>query len=107
MVPAVWHSLAALPLSANGKIDRKALPLSLDAAQASTPAETPTEVALIEMWKSALNVEAIGSGDNFFGLGGDSLVAVRLLGQMRYRFLSRSAGSSAARERHGARRCEA
>ena len=54
MVPAVWHSLAALPLSANGKIDRKALPLSLDAAQAKVLPRNPMEQKLVSLWEEIL-----------------------------------------------------
>jgi len=82
MIPRVFVELDSIPLSANGKVDRKALPRP-DVAQ--MPGELPyvaprtqTEVALVDIWQAALKHEPIGVHDNFYGLGGDSLLAVRI-----------------------------
>ncbi|HEX6754632.1 MAG TPA: AMP-binding protein, partial [Mycobacteriales bacterium] len=83
-VPARLHRVDALPLTANGKVDRRALVArALDAAAPSTveaPA-TPTERRLAEAWAHALDrpVEAIGRADDFFALGGGSLSALRMV----------------------------
>lgn len=82
MIPRVFVQLDQLPLSPNGKVDRKALPR---ADVTSTPDElayaaprTPAEVALVDIWQAVLKHEPIGIHDNFYVLGGDSLLAVRI-----------------------------
>ncbi|HSF43045.1 MAG TPA: amino acid adenylation domain-containing protein [Thermoanaerobaculia bacterium] len=87
MVPAVFMPLTALPLTANGKLDRRALPLP-DAAPAQAehefvPPETPAEQALAAIWAEVLKVERVGARDNFFGLGGDSILSLRVLARAR------------------------
>ena len=84
MVPAVFVSLPALPLNANGKTDRRALPepdLSALAGEEREPA-TPTEARLARLWSELLGVAAVGMNDSFFALGGHSLVATRLFARM-------------------------
>ncbi|WP_175693243.1 non-ribosomal peptide synthetase [Burkholderia ambifaria] len=84
MVPGIYVVLDALPLSSNGKIDRKALPL-LDrarlsaAGQAPTLPRTPTETLLCRIWGEALGIPAPGIHDNFFALGGDSILSMRIV----------------------------
>ncbi|RXV65673.1 amino acid adenylation domain-containing protein [Burkholderia stabilis] len=84
MVPAIYVVLDALPLSGNGKIDRKALP-PLDrsrlsaAAHAPTPPRTPTETLLCRIWGEALGIPAPGIHDNLFALGGDSILSMRIV----------------------------
>ncbi|WP_431509836.1 non-ribosomal peptide synthase/polyketide synthase [Variovorax sp. DAIF25] len=85
MVPAAWVVMAqGLPLNANGKVDRKALP---EPERAGTQAyEAPrgeTEEALAAVWAQVLGVERVGRGDNFFELGGHSLLAIQLLERIR------------------------
>ena len=84
MVPGVIVVLQALPLNANGKVDRKALPpperAGTDAYEA--PADD-TERALAAIWADVLAVERVGRNDNFFELGGHSLLAIQLLEQVR------------------------
>ncbi len=81
MVPAVWVPLEKLPLNANGKVDRRALPApggsraGQEAAYAG--AATGRQARLVEIWQSVLNVEKIGVNDNFFELGGDSILAIQ------------------------------
>ena len=83
MIPTYFVELEALPLTANGKINRKALPQPEGASMASgTPYVAPgnkTEQALVEIWEGLLNRENIGVNDNFLDLGGHSLLAIRMV----------------------------
>jgi thioesterase domain-containing protein/acyl carrier protein len=84
MVPSAYVKLAALPLTSNGKVDRKALPLpeTTVAQDASYVApRTEREVALARLWEEVLDVRPVGVTSNFFDLGGHSLLAIRLLGR--------------------------
>ena len=86
MVPASFVHLEALPLSPNGKLDRKALPAPGVEALVVREYEAPlgdTEITLAALWAELLNVERVGRHDNFFELGGHSLLAVSLVGRMR------------------------
>ncbi|MEQ5838801.1 amino acid adenylation domain-containing protein [Paraburkholderia acidicola] len=81
MVPWRIVALETLPLGVNGKVERRALPLPQAAATDDSPKEAPhgeTETHLAAIWSQLLNVEHIGRHDNFFDLGGNSLMAVRL-----------------------------
>ncbi len=80
MVPAVYLPLADLPLTASGKIDRRALPDPRASTRGSAqPPQTPTEEAVRAIWYEVLSASDIGVEDNFFALGGHSLSAVRLV----------------------------
>ena len=86
MVPAAYVHLAALPLTANGKLDRKALPAPESVASGARRYEPPVgavEEAIARIWSEILKVERIGRYDNFFDVGGHSLLAVRVLSRMR------------------------
>jgi len=86
MVPAAYVRLDALPLSPNGKVDRKALPVPAEDSLATRPYEAPvgeTETALAAIWAELLNVERVGRRDDFFELGGHSLLATRLILRIR------------------------
>ncbi|SDT16311.1 amino acid adenylation domain-containing protein [Pseudomonas asplenii] len=86
MVPAAYVSLEVLPLTANGKLDRKALPAPDDSAFGTRPfsaPQGPVETALAEAWAHVLGRERIGRDDNFFALGGHSLSALRVLERLR------------------------
>ncbi|MGO3296387.1 MAG: amino acid adenylation domain-containing protein, partial [Marinobacter sp.] len=89
MVPGAVVTLDALPLNANGKIDRKALP-EPDLASSSQyePPRGEVEEALVEIWSEVLSAERVGRHDNFFELGGHSLLALKVLEKMRHRGLT-------------------
>ena len=86
MVPAIWVKLETLPLTANGKIDRKALPDPDASEQLSDQYISPgnkLEIKLADIWKELLDVNRIGVHDNFFDLGGHSLLAMRVISAIR------------------------
>ena len=91
MVPQAFVALPALPLSPNGKIDRKALP-SPEASRAILGEEyvaprTVSEQVLAAIWEQVLGVEQVGARDNFFSLGGDSIRSIQVLALARKRGL--------------------
>ncbi|WP_169734039.1 non-ribosomal peptide synthetase [Zymobacter palmae] len=86
MVPSAWVPLDALPLTANGKVDRRALPEPDDAARVQRTYEAPQgahETALADIWSALLGVERVGRHDDFFALGGHSLLGVQLVSRVR------------------------
>jgi amino acid adenylation domain-containing protein len=85
MVPSSFVFLAALPLTANGKIDRKALPAPDHQASAESVRNprNPMEIALADIWSEVLEVSPVGMDDNFFDLGGHSLLAARLMARIK------------------------
>ena len=89
MIPSFFVEVEALPRAPNGKVDRKALPApggrrpELDAAYEE--ARTPAEEQLVWIWEEVLGVQPVGIGDDFFDLGGDSLLAVRLFERIEKR----------------------
>ena len=87
MVPSAFMVTAALPLTANGKVDRAALPEPDDAATVRGDGfeapRTPVEELLAGIWQTLLDVERVGAHDNFFKLGGHSLAATRMLSRLR------------------------
>ncbi|HYK02057.1 MAG TPA: amino acid adenylation domain-containing protein, partial [Thermoanaerobaculia bacterium] len=88
MVPAAYVPLAEMPLSPNGKLDRKALPAPEAGSVAAHAYEAPAgeiEIALAQVWSEVLHVERIGRNDNFFELGGHSLLATQLVSKIRSR----------------------
>ena len=79
MIPAYYVRLEKLPLTSNGKINRKALPEpdgNIYTGVEYKEAETQTEKLLVNMWKEMLMTEKIGINDNFFDKGGNSLLAI-------------------------------
>jgi len=88
MVPAAFVSLATIPLSTNGKVDRRALSrkeVKITSGQQYVAPRNNTEKQLVEIWAQVLKVapEKIGVNDSFFELGGHSLLAVRMIERMR------------------------
>ena len=88
MVPGVWMRLDQLPLTPSGKLDRRALPAPdmsrPQMREPFAPPQTPTEQVLSEIWSEILKVTPIGIHDDFFALGGDSLLATRLIFKTRH-----------------------
>jgi amino acid adenylation domain-containing protein len=81
MVPSAFVPLESYPLTPNGKVDRNALPHPNLSALAAKPYEEPvndTEQTVATIWKELLGIERVGRDDDFFELGGDSLMAVQL-----------------------------
>jgi acyl carrier protein len=89
MVPAAILALAKIPLTPNGKIDRHALPTP-EQAQAHSKVylapSTPTEIAVAAIWAEVLRRERISLHDNFFDLGGHSLMATQIVSRIRDHF---------------------
>ena len=86
MVPVAYVELASLPVTANGKVDRKALPAPDDSAYARRAYEAPqgeVESALAQVWSEVLGVQRVGRHDDFFELGGHSVLVVRMLSRVR------------------------
>jgi amino acid adenylation domain-containing protein len=90
MIPSYFIRLDGIPLTSNGKVDRKALPKPK--RRRPNPAHTvvapsnPIETELAAIWKGLLGVEQIGVHDNFFDLGGHSLLAARVMAHVRGAF---------------------
>ncbi|HEU4556446.1 MAG TPA: amino acid adenylation domain-containing protein, partial [Longimicrobium sp.] len=86
MVPSAFVFLDALPLTANGKLDRKALPAPEGDAYTRQSYEAPlgeVEAALAGIWGEVLGLDRVGRWDHFFELGGHSLLAIRVIERMR------------------------
>jgi hypothetical protein len=82
MIPSAFVALERLPLTPNGKVDRKALPKPdfaavTDKSKFIAPG-TPTEMVLAEIWGAVLGLQHVGVHDNFFDLGGHSLLMVQV-----------------------------
>ncbi|WP_229402064.1 non-ribosomal peptide synthetase/MFS transporter [Micromonospora okii] len=86
MVPAAFVTLDALPLSPNGKLDRRALPAPVVTREASVALVEPrddTERLLAGIWSEVLGVETLGIDDDFFDLGGHSMLATQVVAKIR------------------------
>jgi amino acid adenylation domain-containing protein len=89
MAPSAFMMLAELPLNRNGKLDRKALPAP-ERRRSETSGylepRTPTEQAIAAIWSDLLGEPLVGRSDNFFEIGGHSLIAVQVLARIRKQF---------------------
>jgi amino acid adenylation domain-containing protein/non-ribosomal peptide synthase protein (TIGR01720 family) len=85
MVPARFVHLPALPLTPNGKLDRRALPEPAPLAEAATlvAPRTPAEALLAAVWREVLRHDTIGVTDNFFQVGGDSILSIQIVSRAR------------------------
>ena len=86
MVPALWVELDSLPVTSSGKIDRKALPdpdVSELLSNEYVAPRNETERILAGIWKDLLHAERVGINDNFFDLGGDSIITIQVLSRAR------------------------
>jgi amino acid adenylation domain-containing protein len=86
MLPGAFVMLSALPLTANGKLDRQALPVPDSDALITRPyaaPQGPVETAIALIWQALLEIEQVGRDDDFFELGGHSLLAVQLIARLR------------------------
>ncbi|KZN55066.1 hypothetical protein N474_16475 [Pseudoalteromonas luteoviolacea CPMOR-2] len=93
MVPSHLLALDALPLSANGKVDRKQLATEFDGKLSAleiavTPPQTGNEIQVAQLWSDLLGVTDVGLESSFFALGGDSLLATQFLTQLAQQGLS-------------------
>ncbi|MFZ5989460.1 MAG: AMP-binding protein [Bacillota bacterium] len=89
MIPAQFVSLDRIPLTQNGKVDRKSLPEPQEDVVMGTQykdAQSDTEERLVEIWRKLLEIQKVGVEDNFFSLGGDSLKATTLATYIRKEF---------------------
>ena len=86
-VPALWFVVNGMPVTANGKIDRKALAaLQIerpDLRHDLTPPRTPLEEQIAKVWSEVLQLSPVGVHDNFFDLGGDSILSIRTIAELR------------------------
>ncbi|HZR48702.1 MAG TPA: amino acid adenylation domain-containing protein, partial [Streptosporangiaceae bacterium] len=89
MIPAVFVTLDALPLTRNGKLDRNALPApDRDSAAGYVAPRTPAEQAIAAIWADVLGTGQVGIHDNFFELGGDSILSIQIVSRARQAGLS-------------------
>ncbi|WP_375745201.1 non-ribosomal peptide synthase/polyketide synthase [Corallococcus interemptor] len=90
MVPAAFVAMDAMPVSTNGKVERKALPApdarAFASVEGAAPPRTPTEEILVGLFSRLLGVETVGIRDSFFDLGGHSLLATQLVSRLRGAF---------------------
>jgi acyl carrier protein len=89
MLPSAIVPLDAFPLTRNGKIDRKALPIPENVEAVATvyvAPRTPTEDGVVAAWRDVLRRERVGVHDNFFELGGHSLIAMRIMSRIQESF---------------------
>ncbi|MFC7615017.1 amino acid adenylation domain-containing protein [Actinokineospora soli] len=83
MVPAAFVRLDRLPLTPNGKLDRRALPAPERGADDHVPPRDATEARLAEIWAEVLGLDRVGVTDNFFAIGGDSILSIQVVSRAR------------------------
>ncbi len=83
MVPSAFVILDALPITPNGKLDRRSLPIpennKLETTENFVPAQNPLQIQLLQIWTEVLGIQNIGIYDNFFDLGGDSILSIQVV----------------------------
>lgn len=92
MIPAYLIRLDSLPLTSNGKIDRKSLPKpKIEFAENIIPPKDKNEFIMVDIWSDVLNINKcnIGVDTNYFSIGGDSMKAIRLLSKINQEFKSK------------------
>ncbi|MBS1525465.1 MAG: amino acid adenylation domain-containing protein [Bacteroidetes bacterium] len=85
MVPSLWMELAKLPLTTNGKVDKKALPdfeAEIQLKETYAAPQTESEKLLADIWSQVLKIGQVGVQDNFFDIGGHSLLAVQIMSRI-------------------------
>jgi len=90
MIPTAFVQMESFPLSPNGKVNRRFLPIPTtdrpEFRHIYTAPRTPTEEILADIWREVLSVKAVGIDDNFFQLGGHSLKAIQMVSRIRQTF---------------------
>jgi acyl-coenzyme A synthetase/AMP-(fatty) acid ligase/acyl carrier protein len=86
MVPSSFVRLESIPLTPNGKLDRRALPAPEARASTETAVSGTVEATVADVWKAVLELDEVGLHDNFFDLGGHSLLAMQLAVRLREAF---------------------
>ncbi|AFY36084.1 amino acid adenylation domain-containing protein [Calothrix sp. PCC 7507] len=90
MIPSAFVAIAHIPLTPNGKVDRRALPIPnqtrSELEKAFVAPKNTVEIELAQIWSAVLGIESIGISDHFFDLGGNSLLAVKLFTQIEKKF---------------------
>lgn len=90
MVPSAFVTLDAFPVTANGKLDQRSLPapdgVRPDLVRSYSAPETPVEESLASIWRDVLGIDRVGLDDDFFDLGGHSMLAVKMLARLRDTF---------------------
>ncbi|MBD8514253.1 amino acid adenylation domain-containing protein [Photobacterium sp. CAU 1568] len=88
MVPKIYQAVDHFPLSANGKLNRKALlDVEINIETSAVSPETPEQAILCDIWKTVLGVESVSITDNFFALGGDSILSIQVVSLAKRRHL--------------------
>uniref|UniRef100_UPI0025EDDE3D non-ribosomal peptide synthetase n=1 Tax=uncultured Pseudomonas sp. TaxID=114707 RepID=UPI0025EDDE3D len=82
-LPLHWQVLERLPVTANGKLDVRALPAPMQVQASHRAAQTPLQISVAAIWAAVLRVERVGLDDNFFALGGHSLLATQVVSRLR------------------------
>ncbi len=97
MIPQHFVRLESIPLTDNGKVDKHALPVpgrtrTSDSVLATTAPRTPTEAAVAAIWCEVMDLPAVGVDDDFFELGGDSILAIQIVARARQENLALEPG---------------
>ena len=90
MLPSRWMTLTTMPVTANGKLDRKALPAIEELRSSKVAPRSAEEQLLAEVWADVLKLPEVGINENFFELGGDSILSLQIIARARRRGLKLS-----------------